>query len=547
MLENPILRRELTATLRRRRTLVLAAVYLTGLAGIVGALWPTEGVYSLAAQATRSVVLVFTVTQLLLVMLYAPAFGATAITSEKEQNSYEVLFTTRLGPLAIAAGKLGATVTTLLLFVALSFPVFAVCFFLGAVSVTEALAIYGITVLTALLLGLLGLSVSAVKHTSHGALVTTYLLILLLNAGPWIPFFIFQHSPEAGPVIHLLRAVSPVAAIASVVVPAFDAGVAAWKVYTAFAGVTTVILWAVLVAAVRHGAREPVRAPAPITTDPKELARRKLRFPFYLIDPQRRRGHIPDWLNPIFAKELRAKAFGGGIWIFRAAYLCLAVSLALMAAVAGNLAMQSPDVIRTAAVVFQLGVIVLVVPSLTVGAVTQERERGNLDLLRQTRIGAGAFLTGKLLMAGLFVMVLVLSLAPLWFCIYFLKTNTLPQILIAGAVLGATVVLAAATGLFSSAVAGTTAAATGLAYGILAGLCVATLLPLLAVNNLSPAWRDAMLALNPFVTAIQGLATEFFGESRELWRTHVAFALSLSGLFLLIAALRVWRMLSPER
>ncbi len=62
--------------------------------------------------------------------------------------------------------------------------------------------------------------------------------------------------------------------------------------------------------------------------------KRKLRFPFYLIDPMRRKRNIPNWMNPIFAKEMRSKAFGGGIWIFRSAYLCFAVSMLLMAAVA---------------------------------------------------------------------------------------------------------------------------------------------------------------------------------------------------------------------
>ena len=75
--------------------------------------------------------------------------------------------------------------------------------------------------------------------------------------------------------------------------------------------------------------------------------KRKLRFPFYLIDPLRRKKNIADWMNPVFAKEMRSKAFGGGIWIFRGAYLCFGLSMLLMALVAGNLVGQTPDVIRT--------------------------------------------------------------------------------------------------------------------------------------------------------------------------------------------------------
>ena len=209
-------------------------------------------------------------------------------------------------------------------------------------------------------------------------------------------------------------------------VPSFDlapGGVrtglpASWKLYALFIGLLSLALIGHLLASVYRSSRQPARGFMPVIDDPKLLAERKLKFPFYLIDPIRRRGHIPDWVNPVFAREMRAQAFGGGIWIFRSAYVCLAVSMILMALVSGNFVMQSPDVIRTVALVFQLGLILLVVPSLTVGAITQERERGNLDLLRQTRISASQFVIGKLMTAGVFVLFIVVGSLPLWFSIY---------------------------------------------------------------------------------------------------------------------------------
>ncbi|MEI6082847.1 MAG: hypothetical protein WCS70_00950 [Verrucomicrobiota bacterium] len=555
MLDNPILHRELTSALRSRLTFLLTALYLAGLAAVVWFLWPTEGIYSLAAQSTRSVLLVFTIGQLLLVMLYAPAFGATAITVEKEQNSYELLFTTQLSPADIITGKLFSSVTCLLLFVVLSFPIFTACFFLGAVSVPETIIIFGLTALTALFLALLGLAISAARPTSHSALVTTYLLILGLNALPWIPYVILQTRPEAAYWTVLVRSCSPLAAIASVVVPAFDLAPgggktglpASWIIFAGFAGTVSFGLLVYLLTSVYRSARQPSRAHSPVIDDPKLLAQRKLSFPFYLIDPIRRRGHIPDWINPVFAREMRAQAFGGGIWIFRCAYLCLAGSMILMSLVAGNIALGSPDLIRTVALVFQLGLIVLVVPSLTVGAITQERERGNLDLLRQTRISAWQFLWGKLFTAAVFVLFVVVGAIPLWFSIYYLKTNTLQQIFIAWKIIGATILLALMTGLFSSAVAKKTASATGIAYGILAVLSVATFFPLLLGEHLAGNIRDAILALNPFVGAIQALTTEYFSESRELWHSHVTFVLALSAIFFIIACQRIWKMLSPEK
>lgn len=555
MLDNPILRRELTSALRSRLMLLLTALYLVALAAVVWFLWPTEGIYSLAAQSTRAVLLVFTIGQLLLVMLYSPAFGATAITFEKEQNSYELLFTTQLRPVSIVTGKLWSSIACLLLLVVLSFPTFVACFFLGAVSVKETLIIYGLTMLTAVFFALLGLSISAARQTSHAALVTTYLLILAINAIPWVPYIVFESRPEAAQWTNFVRSCSPLAAIASVVLPGFDLAPgggptglpASWKIFTGFAGLASLVLLTYLFASVYRSARQPSRSHIPVIDDPKLLAQRKLRFPFYLIDPIRRRGHIPDWINPVFAREMRAKAFGGGIWIFRSAYLCLAGSMILMALVAGNIALGSPDLIRSVALVFQLGLIVLVVPSLTVGAVTTERERGNLDLLRQTRITAWQFLAGKLLTAAVFVVFVVVGALPLWFSIHYLRTNTLQQIFIAWKIIGTTILLSLMTGLFASALAKKTAAATGIAYGILALLSVATFFPLLMGNQLAGHIRDGILTLNPFVGAIQALTTEYFSESRELWRSHVQIVLALSAGFLVFATFRVWRMLSPEK
>lgn len=555
MLDNPILHRELTSALRSRLTFLLATLYLIALAAVVWFLWPNEGIYSLAAQSTRAVLLVFTIGQLLLVMLYSPAFGATAITAEKEQNSYELLFTTQLRPASIVTGKLWSSITCLLLLVVISFPIFVACFFLGAVSVPETLVLYGLTGLTAVLFALLGLSISAARQTSHSALVTTYLLILSLNAVPWVPYVVLQNRPDAAYWTVLVRSCSPLAAIASVIIPGFDLAPgggktglpASWKIYAGFAGALSFGLLVYLLASVYRSARQPTRRHLAVIDDPKLLAKRKLRFPFYLIDPIRRRGHIPDWINPIFAREMRAKAFGGGIWIFRCAYLCLAGSMILMSLVAGNIALGSPDLIRTVALVFQLGLIVLVVPSLTVGAVTSERERGNLDLLRQTRISAWQFLAGKLMTAALFVVFVVVGALPLWFSIYYLKTNTLQQIFIAWKIIGTTILLTLMAGLFSSAIAKKTASATGIAYGILALLSVATFFPLLMGEQLAGPFRDNILMLNPFVGAIQALTTEYFSESRELWRHHVQFVLALSAGFLVVATFRVWRMLSPEK
>lgn len=483
MLSNPVLLREVKSSLRSPLALALAALYLGVLATLVWWMWPQEGIYSATARASRSLLLVCGVAQLLLVMLYAPAFAATAITAEKEHNTYDLLFATLLRPRDIVAGKLCSSIIVLLLFVLLSLPVFAACFFLGAVSVREAAVIYLVTVASSVMFGLLGLSVSSVARNSHLALVVTYLLLLLVTAGPWVPWFLLEQKPWAAQFIHQARAFSPLGGMASVILPAFEPA-GAWRTYLLFCASASAVMVAFILGRVHWAGQRDSRRHGATIEDPDELSRRRLSFPFYLIDPLRRKDCIPDWLNPMFAKELRSRAFGGGKWIFRVAAACFVFSMLIMIGAVGNLVGPTPNLIRSVALVFQLGLIVLIVPSLTAGAITQERERGNLELLRMSRLGPLSFLVGKVGVALLFVTFLIIGTLPGWFAIHYLEINTLREILDAWAVIGTTTLFALSAGLCASALAPRTAVATALAYAVTFLVAIVTLLPLLTADQL---------------------------------------------------------------
>jgi len=546
MLGNPVLLREVRSSLRSPLALALAALYLGVLAALVWWMWPQEGIYSATARASRSLLLVCGVAQLLLVMLYAPAFAATAITAEKEHNTYDLLFATLLRPRDIVAGKLGSSIIVLLLFVVLSLPVFAACFFLGAVSVREAAVIYLVTAASSVMFGLLGLSVSSVARNSHLALVVTYLLLLLATAGPWVPWFLLEQKPWAAQFIHEARAFSPLGGMASVILPAFEPA-GAWRTYLIFCGAASAVMVAFLLGRVHWAGRRASRRHGQTIEDPEELGRRRLSFPFYLVDPMRRKDCIPDWLNPMFAKELRSRAFGGGRWIFRVAAACFVFSMLIMIGAVGNLVGPTPNLIRSVALVFQLGLVVLIVPSLTAGAITQERERGNLELLRMSRLGAFGFLVGKVGVALLFVAFLIIGTLPGWFAIHYLEINTLREILDAWTVIGAAILFALSAGLCASALSPRTSVATALAYAVTFLVAIVTLLPLLTADQLSLRLREMILVLNPFASALQVLTRGVFDDLGVLWQRHTALSLGVSGVFLLIAFLRLRWLLAPQK
>ena len=546
ILNNPLLARELRSALRSPLAFGLAALYLGVLATLVWWMWPQEGVFSVTARASRSILLVCGVAQLLLVILYAPAFASTAITAEKERNTYDLLFATLLRPRDIVAGKLLASIVVLLLFVLLSLPVFGACFLLGAVSVREAAAIYLITAASSMTFGLLGLSVSAVARSSQTALVSTYVLLLVANAGPWVPYFLLGNKPWAAEIIHQACAFSPLGAMASVILPSFEPA-GAWRTYLFACAAASAGMVLFVLGRVHWAGQRSSRAHGRTLEDARELTRRKLRFPFYLIDPMRRKDNIPDWLNPMFAKELRSQAFGGGRWVFRVAASCFGLSMLMMIGVVGNLVGPTPNLIRSVSLVFQLGLIVLIVPSLTAGAITQERERGSLELLRLSRLGPWSFLVGKLGVALVFVVFLLLGALPGWHAIYYLEINTKLEIIEAWKVIGTTILFALATGLFASAVSPRTAVATALAYAITLLAAIVTLLPLLAADQLSARLRESILVLNPFVSSLQALTRGVFDDLAVLGPRHMELSLGAAGVFFAIAFLRLRWLLLPQK
>lgn len=547
-----LIKREMTTTLRTQRTRVMAFLYLLALAGVVIWMWPDQALFSVAAQSTRSMILVFVLTLVALVILYAPAVSATSIVSEKENNSYDLLFASRLRPWEIVAGKLFAALLVLLIFVIFSFPVFVSGFFLGAVSIQETIRIYAICAVTSLFSGLIGLAISARSSSSYAALLRTYSFVLLLGIGPWIPYILLSSNSFWIPVVHSFRALSPLSAVSSLLIPGFDPQSTiteirpAWVLYIWYACAGSVILFGIVLIDAYRMSGPPVRRSAKVIDNPAELSRRRKRFPFYLIDPDRRKRLLADWMNPVYARELRSKAFGGGIWIFRGAYLCLCVSIILMVLMLGNFTQFTPATIKATAIGFQIGLVMLLIPPLTAGGITRERELRMIDDLRLSRIGAWQLLSGKLLVAFVFVLFLAVGSVPLWIVIVYMQMNTPQELLTVGAILLSTVLLGLTSGLVSSSFLRRTSAAAAAAYGLLCVVVLSTLLPYLQPEKFADVIRNRLLSLNPFVSAVQVVNSDQFSQTQMLWRDHLLFSLILSGLFFILTYINVRRLLRPE-
>ncbi len=150
----------------------------------------------------------------------------------------------------------------------------------------------------------------------------------------------------------------------------------------------------------------------------------------------------------------------------------------------------------------QLIVMVLISPAVTAGAVSAERERGTLELLLLTPMGAWSLVSGKFLGALGQLLLVLLCGAPV-VAITFIYGGVTPQELLLGyLLLGAASFFYATVGFVASCLCARTTPAIAWAYGLTLGVLTlpALALVLLSLSDLVTIGDGAWFAIaNPFI------------------------------------------------
>jgi ABC-type transport system involved in multi-copper enzyme maturation permease subunit len=187
---NPMIRKELRQRMRERRGWILPSLYLVALGAII-----TLAYYTTTHESWRNVqgwqvgvALFFTAgyTQLALLLLMAPIFGAGALTIEKEQRTLPGLLTSLLGPMQIWWGKFAASLLFLLLLLVAGFPILSAVFAFGGIGLYEV-GMESLT--TVVILGTIcaaSLYWSSVFRRSVHATAVSYVTVIVLTAVTFI-------------------------------------------------------------------------------------------------------------------------------------------------------------------------------------------------------------------------------------------------------------------------------------------------------------------------------------------------------------------------
>jgi ABC-type transport system involved in multi-copper enzyme maturation permease subunit len=186
---NPIVLKELRGRMRGARAFVVLTVYLLLMSGFTTLLYiiaaSTRDIngFSTGGQIGRTLFVGIVGIELFLVTFIAPAFTAGAISGERERQTYDLLRTTMLPPRALVTGKLVSALAYVLLLLIAAIPLQSIAFLFGGVTEAEVILAFVILLMTAVMLGAVGIFFSARTERTLAANITTYAFTLTITIG----------------------------------------------------------------------------------------------------------------------------------------------------------------------------------------------------------------------------------------------------------------------------------------------------------------------------------------------------------------------------
>ena len=200
---NPIVAKEYRSRMRTWRSPVAMTVYIVLLGGLGWAIFSAMS-YSArssfaggqAANYGQALFLYLVLFQMVLLAFITPALTAGAISSERERQTIDLLFVTKLPSFSILWGKLLASMSFVILLLLLSVPIFSLVFLFGGVELDQVGAAFLVTAITALTLGIIGIACSTAFRRTLPATVSAYGAAFVLLAGTLLFGLLFPTDPD---------------------------------------------------------------------------------------------------------------------------------------------------------------------------------------------------------------------------------------------------------------------------------------------------------------------------------------------------------------
>ncbi len=219
---NPVIVKELRSRMRGPRAFIILTVCLTLMGLISYALYQITLVTSswsyspLSPQVGQTLFISLALLEMMMVLILTPALTAGAISSEHEKLTYEMLLTTPLSPPRILWGKLVSALSYIFLLIFSAIPLASLVFIYGGVSLRDMLKAFVVVLVTAVMIGTIGIFMSTWLKRSGRSTIFSYLVVLALGIAPTFIYGLVAIIRQAEPPRWILVP-SPISALMSAI------------------------------------------------------------------------------------------------------------------------------------------------------------------------------------------------------------------------------------------------------------------------------------------------------------------------------------------
>ena len=533
MLQNPIVQRELIGMMRTRKALIIQAALVVLFALLLLLRWPVDPIADITGVKSMQVFKLFSYGILTALIFLVPVFPATSVIRERNSGTLALLLNSPMKPTDIYFGKLAGVMIFVLQLLILSVPSLAACFVMGGISMNQqVLPLYGILLLAALQYSTMGLMVSCLAGSIDSALKITYGLVLFMSVVVLGPHLYLQGQPGfLAEVASFFRCISPLPPVMDIIghgdvgAQGLDTNVDSVLNYVIQASVLSVVFIVIALVQLNRRILDRARSAGVMTHQMSRFAQRFRMILYMGMDPKKRAPLIPGYVNPILIKEFRSRRFGRVHWIIRTMVVCVVISLFLAIQSTVYTEQWGVDVIGGIMVVLQVGLVVIITPSLASGLISSELESGSWRLLLLTPINSRRILIGKILSVAVTIFLIVLATLPGYIVLMVIDFTLVTQIWQVCICLLMTCIMVLAISALVSSLFKATATATAVSFSIVIMIFAGTFLFWLgkgAPFNVETV--EKALVVNPLATALTIMGTPGFDAAeftllapQEIW------------------------------
>ena len=220
---NPVLRNESKIAVRSIKFTLMIFAYIVALSIAVMIYYTSvnESTFSNGLYLESSIIfyVVMAIGQAVLLFFIVPALSATAICSEREKQTLDILLSSKLTPIQIIIGKVSASSLRVIILIISTMPLYAIGALIGGVKISNILELIVFFIVNTIFVSSIGVFISTYVKTSKVSTALTYALVLFIYLGivmiTWAIFMITIYKnnmsgntltttvPNASPIVYL--------------------------------------------------------------------------------------------------------------------------------------------------------------------------------------------------------------------------------------------------------------------------------------------------------------------------------------------------------